>query len=322
MTSRESIHEHIKGHLDSALFTIENPSPSYRGKVRDMYDKGEHFIMVTSDRVSVFDQVIGTIPLKGALLCEQAFWWLQKAESVCSTHLLDRPDPQILVVKKARPIKIELIVRGFLTGSLWREEKAIRGQAYGLTLDPALKEYSRFEKPIITPTTKGEVGEHDMPMSPSDIVGSGLLSAKDWQQVSTMALDLFSLGSKIAAERGLYLVDTKYEFGLLDGKIILIDEIHTSDSSRFYIAEDYHQKMAHNQAPLMLDKEFLRQRILSVVGTSALDKLVDFHLSDEMRVELCERYFKLTEQLMGQDFIPPSLGATKRVMNCLATLQA
>ncbi len=320
MTSREAIHELIKGHLDSALFTIENPRPSYRGKVRDMYDRGNHFLMVTSDRISVFDQVIGTIPLKGALLCEQAFWWLKKAETVCKTHLIDRPDPQVLVVKKAQPIKIELIVRGFLTGSLWREDKNTRGQAYGLRLDPHLKQYSRFEQPIITPTTKGEVGEHDMPMSPSEIVSSSLLTSAQWQEVSTMALDLFELGTKVAKERGLYLVDTKYEFGILDDEIILIDEIHTSDSSRFYIVDDYHQKIARDEAPLMLDKEFLRQRILESVGHSALDKLVDFQLSDDLRIELCERYFRLTEQLMGQDFIPPQEGAMPRVLNYLKSV--
>lgn len=319
MTSADNIKSSIKEHLDSALFCIENPAPTYQGKVRDIYDRGSNLVMVTSDRVSAFDRVLGTIPLKGALLCEQAHHWFKQADNVCPTHFVDRPDPQILVVKKAMPIKVEVIVRGFLAGSLMREDKMSRGQAYGLKLDPNLSNYQRFFEPIITPTTKGAVGEHDLPLSGKQIVESGLLNAQQWEKVKAYSLDLFKLGSRVAENRGLYLVDTKYEFGYLNEDIILIDEIHTSDSSRFFLMEDYAQKMASNIPPLMLDKEFLRQHILATLGPDAPHHLDDYILTDEVRMELASRYWRLTEQLTGLDFIAPKTGAKTRVPDLLGT---
>jgi phosphoribosylaminoimidazole-succinocarboxamide synthase len=313
MTTTNNIKDIVKGHLKSALFNIENPRPDYRGKVRDIFERGEHLIMVTSDRVSAFDQVLGTIPLKGALLCEQAHWWFKQVQSLCPTHFIDRPDPQIFVVKKAQAIKVEMIVRGFLAGSLMREDKNLRGQAYGLKLDPNLKNYERLESPIITPTTKGAVGEHDLPLCPEQIISSGLLTQKHWQKIAAIALNLFKLGSEVAQSRGLYLVDTKYEFGMLGDDIILIDEIHTSDSSRFFLIDDYQQKMALEVPPMMLDKEFLRQHILATLGPDAPHRLEHYQLTDEVRIELGERYFRLTEQLTGQDFSAPKLGAIERI---------
>ncbi len=322
MTLVKNIHDLVKGHLKSAFFTIENPKPDYHGKVRDIFERKEHLVMLTSDRVSAFDQVLGTVPLKGALLCEQAHWWFDQVQSLCPTHFVDRPDAQIMVVKKAQPIKIEVIVRGFLAGSLLRENKESRGQAYGLKLDPKLTRFQRFSKPIITPTTKGAVGEHDVALSPEQIITSRLLSPAQWEELTTTALNLFALGSQVAQNRGLYLVDTRYEFGLLNNTIILIDEIHTSDSSRFFLIDDYHQKMATNASPTMLDKEFLRQHILATLGPNAPDQLQRYSLTDEVRIELSERYFRLCEQLMGRDFTPPREGANTRVEKALKSILA
>lgn len=313
MTIADDIKSSIKEHLNSALFCIENPAPTYRGKVRDVYERNDNLVIVTSDRVSAFDQVLGTIPLKGALLCEQAHYWFKQATTVCPTHFIDRPDPQILVVKKAQPIKVEVIVRGFLAGSLMREDKMTRGHAYGLTIDPTLKNYERFSEPIITPTTKGAVGEHDLPLNSQQIIERGLLSAKQWEAVQAYSLALFNMGNSIAQSRGLYLVDTKYEFGFLHNDIILIDEIHTSDSSRFFLAEDYAEKMACNGTPLMLDKEFLRQHILASLGPDAPHHLDDYVLTDEVRIELAARYWRLTEQITGFDFVAPKIGAATRI---------
>ena len=313
MTTADTIKSSIKEHLNSALFCIENPPPTYRGKVRDIYDRGDHLVMLTSDRVSAFDRVLGTIPLKGALLCEQAHYWFERAKAICPTHLIDRPDPQILVVKKATPIKVEVIVRGFLAGSLMRENKMTRGHSYGLQLDPELKNYQRFIDPIVTPTTKGAVGEHDLPLSAQRIVESGLLGATHWDKVKEYALALFNEGNRLAEEQGLYLVDTKYEFGFYNNDIILIDEIHTSDSSRFFLIDDYTQKMASQSTPLMLDKEFLRQHILATLGPDAPHHLDDYILTDEIRMELAARYWRLTEQIIGTNFQAPENGALTRV---------
>lgn len=310
----------IKGHLKNALFSLENQKNSYQGKVRELYEKKDTLVMVTTDRVSAFDQVLGSIPLKGALLCEQAHFWLNSTKDICDNHLLDRPDPQIFVIKKAQPIKIEMIIRGFLAGSLMRQTPQTRGQEYGLSLSPHLKNYQEFSAPIITPTTKADEGEHDMPVSLKQIVQMNLINQKGLDELCDKALALFSFGSKLAKERGLYLVDTKYEFGYLDGKIILIDEIHTTDSSRYFSIDDYQQKMNLNQAPQMLDKEFLRQYLLNEFGEKAKEKLENFSLSDEIRIELADKYFALTEMLLKQDFIPPQEGAKTRVPRILEAL--
>ncbi|MCA9508940.1 MAG: hypothetical protein KC505_11015 [Myxococcales bacterium] len=313
MTPIETIKSTIKEHLNSALFCMETPPPTFRGKVRDIYDLKERLLIITSDRVSAFDRVLGSVPLKGALLCEQAYWWFNQLKHICPTHFIERPDPQAFIVKKATPLKVEVIVRGFLAGSLMRQEKSTRGQEYGLTIDPSMKDYERFDEPILTPTTKGEVGEKDCALTPDQIISSGLLSSTQWQQVAEYALALFKFGSKKMQEHGLYLVDTKYEFGVLGDDIILIDEIHTSDSSRFFVIDDYKKKIVHNSTPMMLDKEFLRQNILSTLGTHTAEQLEDYKLSDDVRTELAARYWYLTEQITGLDFIAPPVGAAERL---------
>ncbi len=166
MTTEKEIEKAVKGHLNNALFSIENPKVSRRGKVRDIIERGDLLYMINTDRVSAFDQVLGTIPLKGALLCEQTEIWFNFSKDICQNHLVDRPDPQILVCKKALALPIEVIVRGFLAGSLMREKPEVRGHSYGIRLSPNLQNYEPFERPIITPTTKAEQGAHDEPISP------------------------------------------------------------------------------------------------------------------------------------------------------------
>jgi phosphoribosylaminoimidazole-succinocarboxamide synthase len=317
MATAARIEHAIKQHMSSTLFSVEKPTPHQRGKVRDMFFVGDHVYMVNTDRISAFDQVLGTIPLKGALLCEQAEYWFKLTKDICPNHLLDRPDPQIMVCKKAQPFMVEVIVRGFLAGSLMRENPLTRGAAYGVTLDPLLKNYQKLNTPIITPTTKAELGAHDQPISAQEIIARGLSSPSAWLAIVEYATTLFSACSKSALEHGLLLVDTKYEFGLIDGKVHLIDEVHTSDSSRFFITSDYDQKMAQGETPLMLDKEYLRQHLMS---QGMVSSLTDIRLDDQIRAEVAGRYFALTEKITNQPFNPPDLGAHERVHQQLARL--
>lgn len=300
-----------RAHLNLTLAGMDDPPPSYRGKVRDVYARGDELLLVASDRVSAFDVVLGTIPFKGQLLTEQAAFWLEKASAICETHLLERVDPQAMRTKRTQPIPVELVVRGFLAGSLMREPKESRGNAYGLTLDPSLADYAPLPAPIITPTTKEAVGVHDMPASLEDLVATGRIASKaQRERIVEMALALFALGSAHAKAHGLLLVDTKYELGLLGDRVILIDEIHTADSSRFWVADTYAARRAAGEPPDMLDKERLRRWLLergfSGTGTPPA-------LSDDIRVDLAAHYADLTERVTGRAFVPVTGDPAARV---------
>lgn len=284
--------------------------------MRDVFDRGDELFIVATDRISVFDQVVGTIPIKGALLTEQSTFWLKKAESLLETHFIAQEDAQIQRCFKATPFRFEMIVRGYLTGSLLREPAETRGMLYGLQIDPQIKACAAFETPILTPSTKADHGQHDEPISQKDIVSSGLASQAQMDFVAEAALQLFALGSAFAKERGLILVDTKYEFGIRNGEVILIDEIHTADSSRYWIASTYEQRLAAGRDPEMLDKERLRKILLAQgvdpKGTSPIPPL-----SDDVRTDLAKHYWQLTETLTGNPFIAPSEPASTRVANWL-----
>jgi phosphoribosylaminoimidazole-succinocarboxamide synthase len=297
-------------HLDGALAQITNPVPNYQGKVRDIFEKGNELFIVATDRVSAFDVVLGTIPLKGTLLTEQSTFWLGRATEVIDTHLIERVDPQIMLCKKADPLPFEVIIRGYLAGSLMREPAETRGQAYGLSLPHDLKPYQKLETPIVTPTTKAEQGEHDAPISQAEIVSSGLISQKHLDASIEAAMGLFRTGSAFAEKNGLILVDTKYEFGLIDGKVILIDEIHTADSSRFWVSDDYPAAVRDNRSPLMLDKERLRSWLIEQ-GYQGEGQPPE--LTDAVRLDLAEHYWELTEKVLGQPFSPPSNPPETRV---------
>ena len=279
--------------------------PTHRGKVRDVYVRGAELLLVATDRVSAFDVVLGTIPLKGQLLTEQSAFWLEKAATVGKTHLIERVDAAVLRCKKAEAFPVELVVRGWLAGSLAREPVETRGNAYGLRLDPALQPFRAFDKPIITPTTKEAVGVHDEPCSLTDLVSAGRLQARHVDEVCRLALELFALGAAHARQRGLILVDTKYEFGLIDGEVAIIDEVHTADSSRFWVQGSHAERVAAGQAPEMLDKENLRRWLLARgyngQGTPPT-------LSDEVRVDLAAHYWDLTERVLGVPFRPTAGG--------------
>ncbi len=308
-TDDETRTSEIRARLDQALDGISTPAPSYRGKVRDVYAKGDELFLVATDRVSAFDRVLGTIPLKGALLTEQSAFWLERANQITKTHFIERVDAQVMRVKRARALPVELVVRGYLAGSLLREKPSERGSAYGLQLADDLVPYQKFETPIITPTTKEDEG-HDRPCSLDDLVHSGRATRAEIEACSEAALNLFREGSAFAEKNGLLLVDTKYEFGVIDGDVILIDEVHTADSSRYWVADSYPEKMAREQVPHMLDKERLRTWLLAQGFSGDGDAPP---LPDDVRIDLAAHYWRLTETLLNQPFVPPAESPQTRV---------
>ncbi len=288
----------IRHHLAHTMQGIERPHPTYRGKVRDCIDNKKEIIIATTDRISAFDEILGTVPLKGALLTEQAAFWLKKAENVIKTHFIERIAPQVMVCHKARPLTFEIVVRGYLAGSLAREPAETRGHAYGLQIDPSIKEFSPFPAPIITPTTKAPVGQHDAPVTLKELA---------MPQVGEVALALFAMGTEFAKSRGLILVDTKYEFGFVDGQLVLIDELHTGDSSRYWQLDSYSERLKNGLPPEMLDKERLRRVLMT-----------NQPLDDAMRIDLALHYWELTERLLGYPFVPPSGSAQITTENAIA----
>jgi phosphoribosylaminoimidazole-succinocarboxamide synthase len=271
----------------------------YQGKVRDTYAKGDRLVLITTDRLSAFDHVLTTLPFKGDLLNTLAHFWFKKTAHVVKNHVLDMPDPCVTVARKAEPYKVEFVVRGYLTGSLWRDyEKG--GDPYGLKLSAGLKKDSVFPTPLLTPSTKAPKGEHDLPLSEADVVAKGLLSARDLQEAKEATLALFAAGQAHAKTQGLILVDTKYEFGKVDGKLTLIDEMHTPDSSRFWEEKEYATRYAKGEPQLMLDKENLRQWLINERGFSGHGPLPT--IPDDVRVALTEKYLTAYERITGTEF--------------------
>ena len=293
---------YIKEQLPYTLDVFEGGDlgERYKGKVRENFYMGDEIIMVTTDRVSAFDHVLGTIPFKGQILTEIANFWFEKTKHIAPNHIISSPDPQVLVARRAETLPVEVIVRGYITGSLWREyEQGINGQ-YGFLIPEGLKKDQKFNAPILTPSTKAEYGKHDEPIARDTIV-NGLVEESVYAQAEEYALDLFTAGQEWASKQGLILVDTKYEFGMVDDELIVIDEIHTPDSSRYWIASEYEKRFNEGQSQNMLDKENIRQWLIergfSGEGTPPV-------LTDEIRVTLAERYIELYTQLTGNEFHP------------------
>ena len=288
---RSLIHAQIPHALANSELT--GFGPVRRGKVRDIYQlpQRDALLFITSDRISAFDRILGTVPFKGELLTGLAAGWFERTRDVCRNHILDQPDPAALVVRALRPVAIEVVVRGFLTGSLWRDYTAGKHTVYGIDLPPGLQKDSAFETPIITPTTKEEVGTHDRPISEAEILASGRVEPRVWRDITERAVALFRSGQAWARLRGLELVDTKYEFGLdAAGGLWLMDEIHTPDSSRFW--------QRTSEGLKALDKEFLRQWLI------AHDWQGDGPppaIPNETWVDLAMRYVELYQLLEGHE---------------------
>jgi phosphoribosylaminoimidazole-succinocarboxamide synthase len=296
----------IRAQLPYTLREIDLPELGqlYRGKVRDNYSSGDRIIMVTTDRISAFDHVLGTIPFKGEVLSRLTRFWFDKVKDIAPTHLLEVPDPNVMVVRKARALPVEIVIRGYITGSLWRDYQAGKAGAYGIAWPAGLKKDQKFDAPIITPSTKAEYGKHDEPISEQEIVSRRLVAPEVWAEATAIGRRLFARGQEWALSRGLILVDTKYEMGLVrEGgaeKLIVIDEIHTPDSSRYWVADGYADRFARGAEQEMLDKENIRQWLIQEHGFSGHGKPPA--LTDDVRVMLATKYIQVYEKLTGTPF--------------------
>jgi phosphoribosylaminoimidazole-succinocarboxamide synthase len=299
-----------QAHLNNVLrdATIAELPNHYRGKVRDNYDLPDgRRIIIATDRLSAFDRILTAVPFKGEALTQIARFWFEKTADICPNHVIDYPDPNVVVCRRLNIMPVEIVVRDYLTGttstSIWSMYKKGERQVYGVSLPDGMHEHQKLPHTIITPTTKAFDGGHDEPLTPDEITGRGLLTQEQWDTVSRLALGLFERGQKIAAEHGLILVDTKYEFGFdEDGAIILADEIHTPDSSRYWFAESYDRGIAAGERPESFDKDFVRTWV-----TARCDPYKDEipEIPGDVVLEAAALYIDVFEIITGQRFPIP-----------------
>lgn len=274
----------------------------YRGKTRDCYFIGDDLmVMIASDRISAFDVVLPKgIPFKGQVLNQIAAKFLDATTDICPNWKLATPDPQVTVGLKCEGFKVEMIIRGILTGSAWRDYKNGCREICGVKLTEGMRENERFPEPIITPTTKADEG-HDLNISKEEIIAQGIVSKEDYEVMEDYTRKLFARGQEIAAQQGLILVDTKYEFGKHDGKVYLIDEVHTPDSSRYFYAEGYEEKFEKGEPQKQLSKEFVRQWLIDHNFMNQPGQTMP-EITDEYAESVSERYIELYENIIGEKF--------------------
>jgi phosphoribosylaminoimidazole-succinocarboxamide synthase len=289
--------------LTKSNFKFDKQKSVYNGKVRDVYNIDDQYLaMVVSDRISAFDVVLPQgIPFKGQVLNQIAATFLDATSDIVPNWKIAMPDPNVTIGHLCEPFKVEMVVRGYLTGHAWREYKAGKRELCGNTLPEGLKEHQPFDKPIITPTTKEDVG-HDEDISREEILKQGLVSESDYKLLEEYTLKLFERGTKMAADKDLILVDTKYEFGKKDGKIFLIDEIHTPDSSRYFYADGYLQRLENGEKQKQLSKEFVREWLIEN-GFQGQEGQQVPEMSPERVQEVSERYIELYEKIIGEKFV-------------------
>ena len=283
-------------------FKFEGQKSVYHGKVRDVYNINDDLmVMVATDRISAFDVVLPKgIPFKGQVLNQIAAKFLDATTDICPNWKLATPDPMVTIGLKCEGFRVEMIIRSILTGSAWREYKNGCRELCGVKLPDGMKENERFPEPIITPTTKADEG-HDMNISKEEIIAQGIVSAEDYAIMEDYTRKIFKRGQEIAAKRGLILVDTKYEFGKRDGKVYLIDEIHTPDSSRYFYADGYEEKLAKGEPQRQLSKEFVRQWLIEHNFMNEPGQVMP-EITDEYAESVSERYIELYENIVGERF--------------------
>ena len=288
--------------LTKTDFRFEGQKSVYHGKVRDVYNINDDLmVMVATDRISAFDVVLPKgIPFKGQVLNQIAAKFLDATTDICPNWKLATPDPMVTVGLKCEGFRVEMIIRSILTGSAWREYKNGARSLCGVKLPDGMKENERFPEPIITPTTKADEG-HDMNISKEEIIAQGIVSAEDYAVMEDYTHRIFQRGQEIAAKRGLILVDTKYEFGKRDGKVYLIDEIHTPDSSRYFYADGYEEKLAKGEPQRQLSKEFVRQWLIEHDFMNEPGQVMP-EITDEYAESVSERYIELYEHIVGEKF--------------------
>ncbi len=288
--------------LTKTDFHFKGQQSIYHGKVRDVYNiQDDLMVMVATDRISAFDVILPKgIPYKGQVLNQIAAKFLDATSDICPNWKLATPDPMVTVGLKCEGFRVEMIIRGILTGSAWRDYKNGVREICGVRLPEGMKENERFPEPIITPTTKADEG-HDLNISKDEIIRQGIVSADDYAVMEDYTRRLFARGQEIAARQGLILVDTKYEFGKRDGKVYLIDEIHTPDSSRYFYADGYEEKFAKGEPQRQLSKEFVRQWLIEHDFMNELGQVMP-EITDEYAESVSERYIELYEHITGEPF--------------------
>ena len=312
--------------LVNTEFNFEGQKSVYHGKVRDVYNINDDLlVMVATDRISAFDVILPKgIPFKGQVLNQIAATFLDATADIVPNWKLATPDPMVTVGVKAEGFRVEMIIRGYLTGSAWREYQAGCRELCGVRLPDGMRENERFPEPIITPTTKADAG-HDENISREEIIAQGIVSKDDYETMERYTRALFARGTEIAAAKGLILVDTKYEFGKRDGKVILIDEIHTPDSSRYFYAEGYEERFAKGEPQRQLSKEFVRQWLIDHNFMGKAGQQVP-EMTDEYCDSVAQRYIELYEHITGEKFQPAAdediaARIEKNVAACLSTLK-
>lgn len=311
----EILHTQLSEPLERTGFAAlagRGPLTRYDGKVRDCYidaGRGERVIVVT-DRLSAFDAVVGTIPFKGQVLNQLAQYWFEETASLAENHLLSVPDPNVMIVREVRPLAAELVMRAYLTGvtgtSIWRAYERGERSFCGHPLPDGMRKNQRLPEPLLTPSTKAGKGDHDISVSRAELLAMGAVAADEFDRAAAIAQKLFARGQEVAASRGLILADTKYEMGVAaDGSIVVIDEIHTPDSSRYWYADDYQERLDSGQEPRSLDKEYVRRHLSETAKWSGDGPPPE--LPADVRVEAARRYIKSYELVTGKTFAP-SLG--------------
>ena len=290
--------------ISKTNFNFPGQKSLYVGKVRDVYNiNDDYLLMIVTDRISAFDVVLPKgIPYKGQVLNQIAAWFLDIAKEIVPTWNIASPDPNVTIGYKCEPYPVEMIVRGYLTGSSWRAYKAGAREICGIKLPEGMKEHQKFEHPIITPTTKAEQGKHDEDISGEEIVKRGLVAEAEYRKLEEYAMKLFNKGSEIAAQQGLILVDTKYEFGKRNGEIYLIDEIHTPDSSRYFYADGYMDRFKNGEPQRQLSKEFVREWLMENGFQGRQGEKVP-EMTPAFIEQISARYIELFERITGKKFV-------------------
>jgi phosphoribosylaminoimidazole-succinocarboxamide synthase len=318
MMEREALYDYIPQALTGV--EVDWPLRFERGKVRDIFMLDhDRRLIVTTDRLSAFDRILTAIPFKGQVLNQLSAFWFEKTVDIVRNHVIEVPDPNVSLVHECETLPVEVVVRGYITGvtttALWYRYSLGERHIYGYDFPEGMRKNQKLPDPIITPTTKGREGEHDERITCSEAVDRGLVDAELWSQVEAAALALFRRGQEIARQGGLILVDTKYEFGLgQDGKLMLIDEVHTPDSSRFWLADGYEERVAQGKEPENFDKEFLR---LWYADRGYRGDGDPPKATRELVVQVSERYMALFEKLTGQPFQPAAYPAQPRIVEAL-----
>lgn len=310
-------HEQLLAAIPHALaeISIEGWGDPISGKVRESYAKDGQRLLITTDRVSAFDRILGLIPYKGQVLNQLSLWWFEQTRKIVANHVIAAPDPNVTIGREAQSLPVEVIVRGYITGvtstSMWTLYEQGDRQPYGIPLPDGLRKNDRLPQPVITPTTKATGGAHDERLTRDEIIDGGLVAPELWAQVEDVAIKLFTYGQQIAANAGLILVDTKYEFGLIDGQLALIDEIHTPDSSRYWTQASY---QPGGDEPENMDKEYLRKWFAAQgyrgEGTAPI-------MPPDFVAQVAGRYISTYEKLTGREFVPGELPAAERIQRNL-----